>query len=141
MEYEESFIAWGHPNIRSSHETTLMLTREEHLTKRGDCILAIKAEKGLRDLKPNLKELLRKDGSKVIVTLETGDTKFEVIGWGSSKLTLSHPDEMVIRKSSYVSDRTLMIGANKAASDVPPEFIKLLQDESREIKVNIKVIL
>lgn len=112
--------AWGgHVNVRARHRTTIEVTRDDYLTPRGgDCIVGIKADKGgLSDISPELKEIIRKDGSLVIVIFAADDYFDYVIGMGSSRLTLGNNNKLIIRKSNYVDDATLMIRANKAAID------------------------
>jgi hypothetical protein len=140
MEHTETIDAHGHPNIRAKHKTTLMVTREESLTRRGDCIVAIKTSKGLDGLDVSLKELIRNRDSKITFTLEAGNLSFEVTGRGNPDLPLDHPDDMVVRKSSYVCGRTLMINADKAACDIPEGFVKVLQKE-KEVRVTIRAEL
>ncbi|RLF17024.1 MAG: DUF371 domain-containing protein, partial [Thermoprotei archaeon] len=40
MEIVEEIIAWGHPNIRALHRSTMEITKEPYVTPRGDCIIA-----------------------------------------------------------------------------------------------------
>ena len=44
----EAFWAMGHELISATHGTTLEITKEGHLTKGGNCIVAISSEKGAR---------------------------------------------------------------------------------------------
>jgi hypothetical protein len=141
MKLAETFEAWGHPNIRSTHRTTLMVTREEGLTYQGDCIVAVKAGKGLKDLDPSLRELIRNEETKVTLTIEGGDSSFHVAGRGHSQLSLNDPVDMVIRKSSYICDRTLMIGADKAACDIPRGFVELLREGDWRLHLTIRAEL
>ncbi len=141
MEAEDSFMAWGHPNITSTHRTTIMVTKDEYLSKRGDCIVAVRAEKGLDDLPPALKEIIRNEEAEIIFTMETGDQILVVRGRGHPGLTLTSPSEMVIRKSSFICDRTLMIKADIASSDIPPEFVRLLEGHNSEVQVTIRGVL
>jgi hypothetical protein len=141
MEVSETFRAWGHPNIRSRHRTTLMTTRDAELTTRGDCIIAVRAEKGLSDLDPRLKALIRKGGSNVTFTMEVGGIQFETRGRGDPRLTLTHPHDIVIRKSSYTCDRTLMILADKAACDIPESLMEKLRAQDKQVKIKITATL
>jgi hypothetical protein len=50
-----------------------------------------------------------------------------ITGFGSAALTLSDTDDMVVRKSTFISGRTLMIGANKAARDLDRKFVEKLK--------------
>jgi hypothetical protein len=141
MPLRETFTAWGHPNVRSTHRTTLMTTTDDHLSTRGDCIMAVRAEKGLRDLNPRIKEAIRREGSSVKLIIETEGRTFTVEGFGDPRLALNHPSDMVIRRSSYICDRTLMIMADKAACDIDGSIIELLQKENCQISLTIEVSL
>lgn len=137
----EAFRARGHPNVRSSHRTTVMVTKEAALTPSGDCVMAVGAEKGLRDLDPRLKEAMRRSDARIRLVLEVGGLEFEVTGEGDPGLTLSHPSDMVARKSRYICDRTLMIRADKAACDADKDLVDLLKGENRGVNVTISVDL
>jgi len=141
MPLRETFKARGHPNVRSTHGTTLMTTTDDHMSTRGDCIVAVSAEKGLRDLTPQIKEAIRREGSSVRLLIETGEKTFTVEGFGDPRLTLSHPSDMVIRKSGYICDRTLMIMADKAACDIDNSMIELLRKENCQILLTIEASL
>jgi len=134
----EEFYAWGHRNIRATHPTTLEITRDAELTSRGDCIVAVRAEKGALDLKDSLKKLIRTENSKITLELKAGELSFKVQGLGSSKLTLTHPTDLVVRKSSFTCPRTLMVKADKSAADIPRSIIKILR-LGRRVLVRIRV--
>lgn len=53
-----------------------------------------------------------------------------VIGMGSSRLTLSNNNKLIIRRSSYIDDATLMIKANKAAINLDRRLIDRLKKGS-----------
>lgn len=139
MRTSETFVAKGHPNIRTTHRTTLMITTERILTTKGDCIVAVASEKGLRELDPSTKEAIRRRDATIRLTLEVDGLVFEVTGRGDQGLTLSHPTDMVVRKSHYICDRTLMIGADKTACDIPPQIVRMLRN--REQAVNISLLV
>ena len=40
MKYQLDFFAFGHPNINPKHKTTLMITKDNLVTTKGDCIVA-----------------------------------------------------------------------------------------------------
>jgi len=141
MPIRETFTARGHPNIRSTHRTTLMITVDDHLSTRGDCIVAVHADKGLRDLSPGIKEVIRSEGSSVRLIIEAEGRTFITEGSGDPRLTLSHPSDMIIRKSGYICDRTLMIRADKAARDIEGSFVKLLQKGNCQVSLTIEASL
>ena len=141
MGAKDSFIAWGHPNITSKHKTTLMVTSDKHLSKEGDCIVAVRAEKSLVDLLPDLKEIIRNEEAEVIFIMEISGQSLVVRGRGHPGLTLTSPSDMVIRKSSFICGRTLMIKADIAALDIPLEFVRLLEGHNREVHITIRAVL
>ncbi|MCW3991716.1 MAG: DUF371 domain-containing protein [Candidatus Bathyarchaeota archaeon] len=135
----ETFAARGHPNIRAGHRTTLMVTREPELTPRGDCIVAVAAERGLGSLDPRMKEAIRSRDAGVRLILEAGGLIFEVLGRGNAGLTLSNPTDMIARRSHYMCDGTLMVGADKAACDIEPPLLRLLQNSDQVVNVTLVV--
>ncbi len=122
--------AWGHVNVSARHRTTIEVTRDEYLTPRGDCIIGIRADKGLSDISPELKDIIRRDGSLVIAIFIADGYLDCVMGMGSSRLTLGSGDKLIIRRSSYIDDATLMIRANKAAADLDRRLIDRLKKGS-----------
>ena len=140
MMFTTSFKAKGHPNIISTHRTTLMTTRDKHLSKRGDCVVAVNAERGLLDMSEDIKEAARNGETVISLRLEAGGEGFTVRGRGHPGLTYTDPSDIVVRKSGYVCGRTLMVGADKAACDIPDSFRRVLQGEV-EVTVTISFIL
>jgi hypothetical protein len=114
-----------------------MVTKDEHLSKKGDCIIAVRAEKGLVDLIPELKKMIKKEKTEITFTMETGDQRLIVKGRGHTKLTLKNLSDMVIRKSGFICDRTLMIKANMASIDIPPDFVRHIGSHKSEVHVTI----
>ncbi len=95
---------------------------------------------GPADLPVDLRRALSRPSSKARVVLRVGQFQFIVDGEGDARLTFSHPTELVIRKSGFVSDRTLMIHADKAANDLPREMVKLLQDPTSRLAIQISTV-
>lgn len=133
------FTAWGHPNIRCSHGTTLMVTNDTNVSTRGDCVAAVAAEVGLADLPAEFKEAARYHDTVIELTLEVGARRFTVAGRGHPDLTYGHPHDMVARRSGYTCSRTLMVGADKAAKDVPGGMLPFLQSSDSVIKVTLTI--
>jgi hypothetical protein len=67
-----------------------MFTKDIHVSKKGDCIVALSAEKSVADLSSQFKQELRKPNAKVTITIEAGDFKEEIKALGSPKLCLCH---------------------------------------------------
>ena len=131
--------AFGHPNIQAIHPTTIMLTKDANVSKTGDCIIAMAADKSVADLTDEFKETLRKPNANLTITIEAGSLKEQIGGYGSPNLILTHPTDIVIRKSSYICSRTLAICADKASNDLSREVIKKLKDPKQKVKVTLTV--
>ena len=134
----EKIKARGHPNVTAKHPHTLEITQEDYLTKKGDCIIGILADKSLPDLSEEFKDKLKK-GSKVKIILQCDDVTDQVIAYGHPKLTFQHPHDMVIRKSNFICDRTLAVKADKSARELKRELIEKLK-QGKELKVELKIL-
>ncbi len=144
MEYRKLgfiIIARGHPAILATHPTTLEVTTEDHLTTKGDCIVAVSASCGPANLPPGVKSLLSNDFGIGVLSLSVGRQTFTVHGKGSHGLTFTHGGEIVVRRSGFVSDRTLMVHSNKAAIDIPRRMVRSLQNPDEEVRVEISAYL
>jgi uncharacterized protein len=133
------FHARGHPAVLSTHPTTLELTKETGLSKNGDCIVAIGSSAGLIDLPEAMKNALSSGPCVARLTLKIGVYQFTIEGSGAKGLRLSHPTDIVVRKSGFVSDRTLLVHADRAAADLPRSLVQLLQDPSQKVLVELAV--
>ena len=138
-EIREIIFGYGHENIRATHKTTLEFTKDTHLSKKGDCIVAVAADKALADLNPEFKENLRKPHAKLTILIEAGGIAEQVNAHGSPQLFLTHPTDMVIRKSDYVCSRTLTIHADKAAQDLSRELVEKLKKPQQKVKITLVV--
>jgi len=129
--------AKGHPNVKATHKTTLEITKEEYVTPRGDCIIAIKATKAVKDLDPVLKSIIRRNDAIIIAVLETDNLKDVVLAMGSQELLLSSDNKIIIRKSTYIEPATLGIRSNKAARDIDRRLIERLKNPDTVLKIKI----
>ncbi|MGN1320986.1 MAG: DUF371 domain-containing protein [Methanosphaera sp.] len=136
MEY--TFFAKGHENVRSLHKSTFEITTDDYLTPSGDCIIGINSNITMKDFPEEIRNALMTDDSKIELLLETDNGSDIITGYGSSNLTLSHPSDMVCRKSSFTCNRTLMIHADKAAIDLNRTLIDDLKKGS-DLKVTIRI--
>lgn len=121
----------------AKHPTTFEITRHGGLTKRGDCVLAVQASRGPADLSAKFKNLCKREEARIMVELRAAGIVESIEGRGSRGLTLSHSSEFVGRKSTYVSDRTFMIRADKAASDIDRELIRVLKSPATRLEIRI----
>lgn len=129
----------GHPMVRSTHPTTVEVTTEEYLTEQGDCIIGVGADKGCGQLDPEVREMLRREGSKVKVSIVAGGHTFAINARGDPRLVLTHPHDIVVRKSEFISDRTLAVGADASSIDIPRNIIRILRDPAARGRMEIEV--
>ncbi len=137
MKVIEVIYARGHANVHSTHKTTFQITKESFLSKRGDCVIAVAATKGAIDLSPKFKETARHGKARITVIIEADNVKEVVKAQGSTRLTFTHPNDLVVRKSSYVCGRTLAVRADKAAIDLSRKLVKKLQNPEQRVKVTL----
>ncbi len=129
----------GHPMVRSTHPTTIEVTTEEYLTESGDCIIGVGASKGCAQLDAKVKEGLRRRDSRVKVMVVVGSLSFGLTARGDPRLELSHPHDIVVRKSDFVSDRTLAVKADASSRSIPREIIRRLKDPTTVGRLEIEV--
>jgi hypothetical protein len=139
MEIKEVVFAYGHKNIQATHSTTLEITKEEELLKRGDCIIAVSADKALADLNAEFKDYLRREKAKISLLIEVGEVAEVVNAFGSPKLILTHSTDMVVRKSGYICSRTLAVQADKAAIDLSRKLVEKLKNPEQKAKITLTV--
>ena len=116
-----------------------MFTKEKHLSKTGDCIVAIAADKAVADLNIRFKHLLRKPNAKLTIIIEADGLTDRISAFGSLRLTLADTTDMVIRKSNYISDRTLAINADKSSKDLPRKLIEKLKGPGQRVNITLIV--
>ena len=134
---EEEITFYGHKNVLSLHSRTIEITKEPNLTKKGNCILGVSANKACNDLNTSLKDKLKTTGTVVKISIVVEPFEFEVSGYGSNTLEISHDHDIVLRKSNYVDSRTLAVSCDKSAFDIPRNLVTLLT--STETKGMMKI--
>ena len=126
---QDEVTFYGHPNVQSLHGKTIEITKDEHLTLRGDCIIGVRAGKACADLDETLRRRLCSDGSVVKIEVMVGSESFVISGMGDERLTLQNPHDIVIRKTNFVCPRTMSVRCDRASSDVPRKMVRMLQDK------------
>jgi len=126
MHFEIPF--YGHKNIRSLHQKTIEITTEPDLTLNGDCIIGVNASCSCNDIPEKMKKLLRNSKTNILFTIKVKDFSFKVKGKGHDGLVLTHPHDIVIRKSSFICPRTMATNCDKASDSIPRHMIKILQN-------------
>ena len=125
--------------VRALHPTTIEVTTDDHLTPRGDCIIGVGAAKGCAQISEPVKTALRSSGARVTIRILVGGLRHTVLAMGDPGLELTNPHEMVIRKSTFLSDRTLALRADCAARDIPRPMVRLLTDPNATGDLEIEV--
>ncbi len=129
--------AWGHENISATHYNTLEVTKDEELTTRGTCIIGVRASLSTREIPDWVKEKLRQAGSMIHFEIIVDNQKVSGVFEGHPELILSHPKDIVIRKSSFICPRTLGIKSTLAARDIPDEIKNKLANPQQEILLRL----
>jgi hypothetical protein len=135
----EVVFGYGHENVLAAHKTTLEFTKDTRLSKKGDCIVAVNADKALADLSAEFKENLRKPHAKLTILIEADEVMEQLNAYGSPQLVLTHSTDIVVRKSDYVDNRTLAVHANKAARDLPRDLLEKLKNPKQKVKITLEV--
>ena len=138
MKAQETVVCRGHPLVLGTHPTTFEVTCGEHLTANGNCIIGIAADKGCADLSPAFRDLLAHDDAILITRLACGGVTVEIRSSGSEQMTLSHPEDMVWRRSTFVCSRTIGIRSDMVAAGLPRELIEHLK-LGKEMVVTLEV--
>jgi hypothetical protein len=123
-----SFTCWGHPNILGTHATTLEFTKDKEVSLKGDCIIGLSATFDTEKLLAWLK-----GRENIRVLMKVDDMQEELTCLINPEFTSSR--EIVIRKSEFVSERTLGIRATRSCADLPREFVDKLKNSKAEMNV------
>lgn len=126
-----SFTAFGHPNITGTHKTTLEFTKDKELSKEGSCIIGVNSDFRLDSLK---KLINTKKTIKIIIKINKSE---ETVNASVNPL-FDDNNEIVVRKSDFISKRTFGIKADKAAIDLSREFVENIKDRNSRITVIIQ---
>jgi hypothetical protein len=118
--------ARGHEHVAATHRSTLELTSDDFLTPAGDCILGIEADLVPADVEAEVVSACQDRGATIELVLEAGGHRDVITGRGDSNLSFEGDRSLVCRTSDYVDDRTVMVGADKAAADVDRDLVEAL---------------
>lgn len=128
----------GHKNVTSHHKSTFEITKDPEIGPAADCIIGVDMDRTMFDFPQEFKDKIANSNTKIIVELKTENGFDEITGYGHEDLTLTHPTDIVIRKSDFTCPRTLMIHADKAAKDLD---LKLIEDLKNEKIMEVTIIV
>ena len=128
MRYQ--FHAYGHLNILATHKTTLEFTKDSELSLKGDCIVGVKADFDLDEIK---KIIDKSKNKKIEILIKTDDKKIQEGIEAELNPNFDDNNEIVIRKTDFASQRTLAVRSNKAAFELKMELIDYLKQKNRII--------
>lgn len=125
--------------MRACHKSTLEFTREAVLTTRGDCIAGVASTLAPASFKVETKAAIRA-GNDFILQMRVGTMVEEISGKGHPDLVLDDEQEMVFRKSTFVSGRTVLVSCNKASADLGGSFRERLAMPGTTIDVSLFLV-
>lgn len=149
------FSCFGHPNIRALHRNTLEFTRSGKLSVDGDCIVGVMADFSIDEIRRMIDGRLRLASADILrdyppavfgpehdllranVAIFAGGMAAR--GTGYVNPIFSDRDEIVIRRSKFISERTLLIGSDITASNLPSGMVELMKDPKLRIDVEIRL--
>lgn len=124
----ETIRARGHEHVSAEHTSTLELTSDDWLTPAGDCILAIEADRTPAGFAEEFKQACAHADATIRIELEAEGYTETIVGRGDPDFTFEGDRSAVARTSDYVDDRTIAVGANKAAADLDRNLVAALSD-------------
>ena len=153
-----SFTAYGHKNILATHKTTVEFTKDKELSLKGNCIVGVRADFDLSELKKSIKTIINKNMSetqsvsehaqKSMISDKPIKNKIKIIinldSISDEIVAELNPDfdddrEIVIRMGEFKSKRTLGIRADKAAVHVKRELIEKLKNHNQKFSISFEV--
>jgi uncharacterized protein len=136
---EEKITFLGHRNIRCLHSRAIEITKNRSLSVRGDCIAGVSANKACKDLDGEFKARLCDGTRKIFIEINVNNLSFEMHGFTDQRLTLTHSNDIVIRKSRYLCPRTLCVLCDKGSRDMPRNMVEELQNPTTAAKLTMSI--
>jgi hypothetical protein len=139
VDVRETIRANGHEHVRAAHGTTLEVTTDGYLTPAGDCIVGVGADRAPADFDGAFVDACRATDARVTAVMsvyDSGDGRepafdARIEGHGHPELTFESDRAAVVRTSDYVDDRTVAVGADRAAADLDRGLVEVLADGGR----------
>lgn len=110
------FTCYGHKNITCRHKTTLEFTKSNELSLKGDCIIGVKADFSLVQLRKFIK--LLGNNKKITITIETLDYNDNEYNNKDSNKIKNNADNSSNNKINDNKNNNIMIEKNKIKSNI-----------------------
>ena len=101
--------------------------------------MGVSANKACNDLNSSIKNRLKTTGTVVKISIVVEPFEFQLSGYGSNTLEISHGHDIVLRKSKYVDSRTLAVSCDKSAFDIPRNLVTLLTNAETKGMMKISI--
>lgn len=133
---KDEIIAWGHPDIIATNKTKIKITGGG--IPNDDSVIGVRANKACIDLKPKIKERL-KLSQYVKITINADGVEDKIIAYGSPALVLKDKNDIIIEKTDFIDDKTLVILADKVAHDLKDELKRKLKNKDTKIRILLEI--
>lgn len=130
----EKIYAYGHHNIRCTHQKTIEITKDKSISNRATCILATNASKACFDLNEELKKKIYY-AKKIKVRIKVDNISDSFFGFGHKNLKLLSHKDLVFRKSDYICDRTVLIKCSKSSNELDQKIIEKAKIPGKQILI------
>lgn len=126
-----TFTASGHPNILATHRSTIEITKDSELSKKGDCIVAVGADFSLLEIRQIIGI-----SEKIRLTIAVAGIEEGITAVANRNFSSDH--EIVLRTGGFLSERTLGTRADRAAADLSRILVsKLAAAASEKVEVTL----
>jgi hypothetical protein len=122
------FNAYGHAGIEGTHKGILEFTQKTGVIPKGDSVIGTRA-----DFKPDDVSALAQVSKKLMVTLKVRSYTETITG--ECNTSYSPSSDIIVRKGPQRSPSTLIVNADKSATDLPKKMIELLKNPEERIIV------
>lgn len=134
---EEVVEAIGDENILATGKRCFSIVKFKNVKVGDQSVIGVDANKGCVGFSKKFKDAL-KTARKIFITIECGGESDTVTAFGSPALKLTDSNEIFIRKGDLIDGKTLVIFADKAASDLKESLKKRLKIPEK-IKITFEV--
>ena|SRR3989338_3280148 len=122
-----SFNCYGHENITCKHKTTLEFTKDSELSLKGDCIVGVKADFSIKEVKRFIESL--GNNKKITITIETLDyNNKEYDNRDSKKIKNNENNNKIINNNITIEKNKIKNNKNETKNE-DKKFIEKINCE------------